>query len=141
MEPVLPEGLTDRFEDAIRTPRYVEALTKVIQEFLAQLDYTKMARGANHAEMQMRKADIRKAFSIFCASQLGSEPNVTIDNPLRYYVYIADVYGDAYSFMFEYIGEVEHQFGLNFSIEGHPYNTGQEMWREDFLLAHCEYMS
>jgi len=140
-EPNLPEGLADRYEDAKSTPHIVGILTKVIQEFLAQLDYTKMARGANYAEIQMRKADLRKAFSIFCASQLGNKPNVTIDNPLRYYVYVADVYGDAYGYMFEHIGEVEHQFGLNLSKPNHPYDTTEEMWREDFLLSYQEYMN
>lgn len=139
-EPNLPEGFTDRYEDAKSTPHIVKVLTKVIQEFLAQLDYTKMARGAVYAEIQIRKADLRKAFSIFCASQLGNEPNVTIDNPLRHYVYIANVYEDAYGFMFEHIGEVEHQFGLNLSKPNHPYNTEEEMWREDFFLTYQEYM-
>lgn len=119
---------------------YIKVLLEVVDEFLAQLDYTKTALYANVKDMQERKEDLRKAFSIYCAGQLENKPNVTIDNPLRRYVYIADVYEDAYSIAFAYAGEVEHQFGFDFEDEDNPYDTGKEMWKEDFLLAHQEYM-
>jgi len=133
--------LVDRSRDAKEAPHVVEILTKVVHEFLAQLDYTKMAHEANTVAMRRRVADLRKAFSVYCASQTGSKPNVTIDNPLARYVYIMDVYKDAYNIMFEHLGEVEHMYGLDFSKESHPYNTSGAMWKEDLLLAHCEYIA
>lgn len=133
--------LTDRSADAKEAPHAVETLTEVVHEFLAQLDYTKMASEANAVAIRRRVPDLRKAFSVYCASQTGSKPNVTINNPLARYVYIMDVYKDAYDLMWEYLGEVEHLYGLDFSKENHPYNTCEAIWKEDFLLAHCEYIA
>ena len=128
--------IVDRSDSAKEAPHIVEILTKVVQEFLAQLDYTKMTAEANAVAMQRRPSDLRKAFSIYCASQTGHKPNVTIDNPLRRYVYIVDVYKDAYDLMWEYIGEVEHTFGLDSDL----YVT-DALWKEDFLIAHHEYIA
>lgn len=131
----------DRSKSALQIAPYVKVLIEVVDEFLAQLDYTKTAFCADMKDMQERKEDLRKAFSVYCASQLAKEPNVVIDDPLGRYVYIADVYRDAYDFAFSHAGEVEHMFGFDFDDEDHPYDTSEEMWKEDFLLAHCEYMS
>jgi len=131
----------DRSNSLTHFVPYIKALLEVVNEFLVQLDYTKTAFYTDMENMKERKEDLRKAFSVHCASQLGNKPNVIIGNPLGRYVYIADVYEDAYSIAFTYAGEVEHQFGFDFDDGDNPYNTNEEMWREDFLLAHQEYMS
>jgi len=129
----------DRSGGAARAPHLVAVLTKVVQEFLAQLDYTQMAFFADMKDIEERHEDIQKAFAVYCASQLRKVPNVVIDNPLWRYVYVADVYKDSYDIMWEYIGEVEHQFGLNYTKKDHPYKTNSIMWIEDFYLAYHEY--
>ncbi len=135
------EKKIDRSSSLTHFVPYIKVLLEVVDEFLAQLDYTKTAFYADMKDMQERKEDLSKAFSVYCASQLGNKPNVTIDNPLGRYVYIANVYEDAYSIAFTYAGEVEHMFGFDFEDEDNPYDTDEEMWKEDFLLAHQEYMS
>ena len=81
-----------------------------VTKWLEQLDYSLMTN-------EVSKADILSHRRVYLVHALG---NTLIESKLgpsnkfmSSYVYETSIWADAFNIVFEYIGENEHQFGLN----------------------------
>lgn len=103
------------------------------KEFLEQIDFSDFPKGGKLIEgrpLYTRKEELAKAFVAYME-------NVLIGDFLADYVYTTSVFSDTLSFVFEYIGENEHQFDLH----GDEFAQTKEELLEDFTLYVGNWLS
>lgn len=114
----------------------INVLKNAANLYIGTLDFSHMAKEADFNAIQVRKEKLAKDFSIFLRNLLeGNMSKPRRSRPVRRYVYIVDVYEDAYAFVWEYVGESEHEFGyVEHGIEAEEFPRSDRKLLKDFAL-------
>lgn len=112
----------------------LKVLLAKAEEFLEQIDFSNFPRGGiliEPPELYIRKEQLAEAFDAYIA-------NILVGDFLEFYVYASSVFEDMYGFVFEYIGENEHQMDLH---DGDEFAHDETSLLEDFCLYMANWQS